>query len=240
MASDGFGAIVAAAIVGTVTWAISRTMRAEQEQPTQIVYERQGSSSNGVKSALFGLLGSALDNLPLGGGGPVNQTAPYVPPSNNLDTQVTQPTPTQPATGISGNIGGNLLSDLMRDFGLTRNQAAGVVGNLDHESGGFGSLQEIAPLVPGSRGGYGYAQWTGPRRREFEAWTKQQGLAPESYAANYGFLKHELTNTWEKKAIPALRNANSVDEATVIFQNEFLRPGIPHTNSRITRARGYA
>jgi hypothetical protein len=126
-----------------------------------------------------------------------------------------------------------LMTDLMRDFSLTREQAAGFVGNLAHESGGFNSLQEIKPTVPGSRGGFGYAQWTGPRRREFEAWTGENGLDPTSYEANYGFLKHELTNTPEGKVLDSLRTAKSADVATQIVQNEFLRPGIPHTESRL-------
>jgi len=143
-------------------------------------------------------------------------------------------------TPYAGDIGQRLMGDLQRDFNLTRPQAAGIVGNLDHESGGFASLQEINPTVAGSRGGYGYAQWTGPRRRNFEAWANQNGLPTASYEANYGFLRHELTNTWEKRAIPRLQRTSSADEAAVVFQDTFLRPGIPHTESRKRRARRYA
>jgi tail lysozyme len=58
-----------------------------------------------------------------------------------------------------------IMSNLTQDFGLTREQAAGLVGNFGAETGGFAKLQEVKPLVPGSRGGWGWAQWTGPRRR---------------------------------------------------------------------------
>ena len=127
----------------------------------------------------------------------------------------------------------------MRDFGLSKNQAAGVVGNLDHESGGFQYMQEISPAVAGSRGGWGYAQWTGPRRRDFEKWAADRGLNPSSYEANYGFLAHEMTNTWEKRVVPRLKRTNSVEDATRVFQDVFLRPGIPQTDSRIARAGRY-
>ncbi|MDB4356384.1 phage tail tip lysozyme, partial [Akkermansiaceae bacterium] len=60
-----------------------------------------------------------------------------------------------------------LVKDLMRDFGLTEFQAAGLVGNLAYESGNFKQLQEKEPLIPGSKGGYGFAQWTGVRRDGF-------------------------------------------------------------------------
>lgn len=146
------------------------------------------------------------------------------------------------AGGSAGNpseVGQRLMGDLMRDFGLTEAQAAGVVGNLDHESGGFKSLQEIEPLVEGSRGGYGYAQWTGPRRRAFEAWAAENGLDPASYEANYGFLRHELTATPEGAVIDKLRGAQDPATAATIFSKTFLRPGIPHMDSRVARAGKY-
>ena len=145
-----------------------------------------------------------------------------------------------PQGGEVGDIGQRLMADMMRDFNLTPEQAAGFVGNLDHESGGFTSLQEINPTVKGSRGGFGYAQWTGPRRREFEGWAEANGLDPTSYEANYGFLRHELTATPEGRVLGDLRGARSVDEAARVVSNGFLRPGIVNMGSRVTRARKYA
>lgn len=130
-----------------------------------------------------------------------------------------------------------LLSDLQRDYDLTREQAAGVVGNLMHESGGFNSLQEIKPLVPGSRGGYGYAQWTGPRRNAFEDYAASNRLDPASYDANYGFLRHELANDpYESRQFNTVRNAKTAEEAARLISQNYLRPGIPHMDSRINYA----
>lgn len=137
-----------------------------------------------------------------------------------------------------------LLSDIQRDYGLSAPQAAGVVGNFMHESGGFNSLQEISPLVPGSRGGYGYAQWTGPRRREFEAYVARNNLDPTSYEANYGFLQHELaSDPYERRQFDTVRNAQTAEEAARLISQNYLRPGIPHMDSRINYANqvlGYA
>lgn len=131
-----------------------------------------------------------------------------------------------------------LLADLRNDFGLSQAQAAGVVGNLMHESGGFESLQEIKPTVAGSRGGFGYAQWTGPRRKAFEQWAAQKGLDPTSYEANYGFLAHEVTNDpYEREQFMKVRSAQSADEAAQIISKEYLRPGIPHMDARTRYAR---
>jgi len=124
---------------------------------------------------------------------------------------------------------GGIVKKLIQDFGLTDIQAAGVVGNLGHESGGFKSMQEKSPR--GGRGGYGWAQWTGPRRKAFEAWAAKNNLDINSDAANYGYLKYELQNT-EKKAIPAVKTASSLEEAVKLFEAQFERAGVKHYESR--------
>jgi hypothetical protein len=136
-------------------------------------------------------------------------------------------------------VGKKLLEDLMSDFNLTREQAAGFVGNLDHETGGFKFMQEIKPVVPGSRGGYGFAQWTASRRVAFENWAAERNLPLDSYEANYGYLKHELENTPEGSVLEDLKAAKGVEEAATIVSEKFLRPGTPNLGSRTFRASSY-
>jgi len=136
-------------------------------------------------------------------------------------------------------IGGRLMNDLISEFGISKAQAAGVVGNLAHESAGFNTLQEIDPLIEGSRGGFGYAQWTGPRRKQFEDWTASQGLDPNSYEANKGFLFHELKETPEGRVLDSLKQTSTAEEAAQVFSDDFLRPGIPHIDSRIELAQKF-
>jgi len=192
------------------------------------------SNGYGMISRLLGGSSATPTPTPSPAPSPVVSNAAVTPSAGgNLPAP---PVPWQSGPGFA-EIGGRMMGDLQRDFKLTPEQAAGVVGNLGHESGGFGSLQEINPTVPGSRGGFGYAQWTGPRRVAFENWAQSQGLDPTSYDANYGFLRHELTNTPEGKVLDALRAAPDQDAATRIFQDQFLRPGIPHTGSRLSYAK---
>ena len=68
-----------------------------------------------------------------------------------------------------------IMIKLMSDFDLDVDASAAVLGNLGHESGGFLLMQEQKPLK-GGRGGYGWAQWTGPRRRQFEQWAHEHNL----------------------------------------------------------------
>ncbi len=125
---------------------------------------------------------------------------------------------------------------LMADFGLSDEEAAAIVGNLGHESGGFKFLQELKPMVPGSKGGWGWAQWTGPRRRSFEAYCARNNLDPASDKANYGWLFVELTTT-EKKAIPAVKNAADLQSKVIAFEKAFERAGIKHYDSRLKYAK---
>ncbi len=124
-----------------------------------------------------------------------------------------------------------IMEQLQKDFGLSKEQAAGVMGNLGHESAGLTQLQEKNPMIPGSRGGWGWAQWTGPRRRAFEAWAAENGLDPSSDAANYGFLKHEL-QTSHKGAIAAVKGTQTVNDAMVAFEGRYEQAGIKSYGSR--------
>ena len=119
----------------------------------------------------------------------------------------------------------------MRDFDLTPLDAAAVFGNAGYESLGFTELQEIKPVVRGSRGGYGWFQWTGPRRIAFEQYCKRNGYKPESHDANYKFLFTELTGP-EKKALPALRAAPTLRDKVIAFEETFERSGVKAYDKR--------
>lgn len=119
---------------------------------------------------------------------------------------------------------------LMRDLGLTDVQAAAVWGNLAHESGGLVQFQEKGHRS--GRGGWGLAQWTGPRRRAMEAWCRQHGKSPSDFEANYGYLIVELMGV-ERAAVSALKQHHDISGATNSFMRTFERPGVPALASRV-------
>jgi hypothetical protein len=112
-----------------------------------------------------------------------------------------------------------LIADLVRDLSLTPEQAAGIVGNLAAESGLL-AVQERHPIA--GRGGWGYAQWTGPRRNAFEAWARAKGYALDSYEANYGFLLRELLTT-QARSLRHLRLTRTAKAAAETFGYWFER-----------------
>lgn len=136
-----------------------------------------------------------------------------------------------------------LTKDLMKDFDLTKEQASAFVGNLAVESMDFKQLQEMKPLVEGSKGGFGFAQWTGDRRVAFEKWSKKNDLDPRSYEANYGYLKKELSSkdpvigNIGVNTISKLKETNSIEEATTLVSEYYLRPGVPHLDRRQAKSK---
>lgn len=123
--------------------------------------------------------------------------------------------------------------------GYPEHIAQGIAGNFAVESGFDPGINEIAPLVEGSRGGFGLAQWTGPRRVQYENFASERGSRLDDIDAQLDFLTWELGNT-EKSAGAKLAKATNAEEAARIFSDSFLRPGIPHLDRRIAAARGFS
>jgi hypothetical protein len=136
---------------------------------------------------------------------------------------------------VVGNLAG-YVPRLMQDFGWTRQQAVGAVANFAHESRGRGTQQ----IGMRRGGGFGWAQWTGPRRRAFMTYAGSHGLAPSSGAANYGFLVFELRTNFAHVA-QRMRQARTAYEATAIFaagyEGAFSPGAIPAMSSRYRWAR---
>lgn len=125
-----------------------------------------------------------------------------------------------------------VIAMLLGDFPIRNQDGFAILGNLGHESLGFTKLQEMAPTVKGSRGGFGWPQWTGPRRRAYEAYCVRNKLDPASDKANYAYLFLELKGS-EARAINALLDVDGLPTKVEAFERSFLRAGIKHYPSRL-------
>lgn len=124
-----------------------------------------------------------------------------------------------------------IMALFMRDFQLQLDDVAAVLGNTGHECDGFIAMQEIKPTVAGSRGGFGWPMWTGPRRRSFEAYCRRNNLDPASDKANYGYMFSELKGP-ERKAIAKLKAAKGLAAKVKAFELAYERAGVKHYPSR--------
>jgi hypothetical protein len=113
-------------------------------------------------------------------------------------------------------------------LGLTKAQAAGVVGNLQHESG-----PNIKPYgVTGDHGtAHGAAQWRHGRFAALKAHSEKIGLDWRTTEAQQRFMRHEL-DTSEKGADTALRAARTPEEAAHVFNRRYERSADPGSGRR--------
>jgi hypothetical protein len=121
--------------------------------------------------------------------------------------------------------------------GLTNFQAAGIVGNLDQESGvDPNSVQQGGP-------GRGIAQWSVGGRWDTDAndnvlaYASQQGQSSTSLTLQLDFIWYELT-TFSGYGLAALKASTNVTDATVAFETDFEGCGTCDQSTRISYAQG--
>jgi len=119
-----------------------------------------------------------------------------------------------------------LYNDLVQR-GFSPIHAAAIAGNFAHEAGPKGridyGINEIKPTVKGSRGGYGAAQWTGPRRVGLEQFAKKNGLSVSDRETQMKYFDQERSGA-EKGAFNRLQKTGDLNSATKSFMQNYERP----------------
>jgi Phage tail lysozyme len=159
-----------------------------------------------------------------------------------LDLQQRDPTPKVPAKtppaahvdtqSLAGRI--DVAYHYFRKQGLTRAQAAGLVGNLQFESGG---QLDPAQNQYGGGPGRGIGQWTYNQRwLTYEAFAKGLHKPLTDYATQVAFVWHELQQGGY--GLDDLKQATTVTDATTTVMNEYERPNraLEHLDSRLACA----
>jgi hypothetical protein len=132
-------------------------------------------------------------------------------------------------------IGSLLQIDLGHRLGVAPEDCDAIIGNLGHESGGFTVYHEIGQ--PSQLGGVGWAQWTGPRRRKFEAFCATHGFDPHSYQGQFEYLVSEIEpNGPYHGALIATQQAQGLEAKVNAFEARFEAAGVPALASRLRYA----
>lgn len=116
--------------------------------------------------------------------------------------------------------------------GLSDAQVAGIMGNIERESGFKTNAKEAGGT------GIGLVQWSFARANNLKAYAKSRGKAWTDLQTQLDFLWHEL-NTSEISALNALKKATSVTSASNIFQQKFERAGVVAQGQRNAAAKKY-
>ena len=132
------------------------------------------------------------------------------------------------AGGASGSA--KIAMDYFTQQGWSNEQAAGLVANLQAESG-----QNLNPAAFNAKEqAYGIAQWRGSRKRDFER-EMGQPIKGSSLDDQLKFVQWELNNT-EKRAGRRLKQATTAAEAAEIVDEFYERSGGAAIRRRIALA----
>ena len=150
-------------------------------------------------------------------------------------------------SGLYGNTPQEKVWWALIDAGYSAEAAAGVLGNIEAESG----FNEAA-IEGGSGAGFGLCQWTGGRRTQYEAYAASKGVSVSDLDTQIEFLLGEITpgggangyaryqlSSYNGYSASDWKNASTPEDAAIAFCWSFERPGIPRMDVRTSAARRY-
>jgi len=136
---------------------------------------------------------------------------------------------------FSGSSGQDQAMNYFMSQGLTKDQAAGIVGNLMQESGAG-----LDPMAKNKTGHRGLAQWDKNRWANFEKWAKQKGLDVNTREAQLQWIMEEMRTGSGGLGIERFKKTKTAAEAAALFVKDFERsgekPGQAGYDSRIRNA----
>jgi hypothetical protein len=126
-----------------------------------------------------------------------------------------------------------LISKLLPDFPQWGPlDAYAVAGNLGGESV-IQMIQEGGQTPP--HGGFGLAQWTGPRRTQFTSYCARTGRSPTAMRSGYDFLFTELKGAYAK-VVSQVAVAPDLAAKVLAFEQHYEMAGVPRIGDRLLYA----
>ena len=136
--------------------------------------------------------------------------------------------------GVGGKVGGSSnrakVWNMLMDEGFSMGAAAGIIGNLQQESG-----VNPASNQGGGGPGRGIMQWTvNERWASLQKWAKKGGLSARSLEAQVQYMLKEMK---DYGVFNKMRRMDDVEDATLYFENTMERAGVPNMSARYKYAR---
>ncbi len=140
---------------------------------------------------------------------------------------------------FSGSSGQDQAMNYFMSQGLSKDQAAGIVGNLMQESG-----VGIDPNAKNATGHRGIAQWDKNRWSNFEKWAKKKGLDVNTREAQLQWIMEEMRTGDGGLGIERFKKTKTAAEAAALFVKDYERsgekPGQAGYDKRISNANALA
>lgn len=150
------------------------------------------------------------------------------------DTLIQSYAPKASSGGSGQRVDAAFVVDGLVQRGVPKHIAEGFALNIGDESGFDPGVNERTPTVAGSRGGFGLYQLTGPRRRAYEAFAAQKGVALNDPDAQLDFAVLELQGS-EKRAASKIYATDTAGEAAAAITTWFLRPAAVNRDRRVKK-----
>ena len=121
---------------------------------------------------------------------------------------------------FSGSSGQDQAMNYFMSQGLTKDQSAGIVGNLMQESGAG-----IDPNAKNKTGHRGIAQWDKNRWGNFEKWAKKKGLDVNTREAQLQWIMEEMRTGDGGLSLKTLKGAKTSRQSAELFLKQYERSG---------------
>lgn len=213
----------------------------------------------GSISNIFNDAGSKIDNI-------LGAFTGSSSGSNNDSSSSTTSSGVTKKSVSTGNVNSEKAWTGLKSFGLPDYAIAGIMGNLQAESGiqpnnlqnswntklGMTDDEYTKAVDDGSRtrdqfittksdGGYGLAQWTSSGRKAgLYDLAKSRNTSIADMGTQLDYLYNELEGSYKKNVLDPMKNAKSVAEASKIFLQKFEAPATKDEQSTIDLRASYA
>lgn len=137
--------------------------------------------------------------------------------------------------GVEGGSNPEKAYNFFVSYGFTPEQAAGLVGNFQVESG---ATMSTTVKAAGSEQSFGIAQWNAGAGRlgQLKQFASDLGRDWTELDVQLQFVIWELENT-EKRAMSMLLATNTATDAALAVRKYYERPSLPHDDRRIAFAK---
>lgn len=167
-----------------------------------------------------------------GGGGGSGGGSPYFPGLTDTGSAYSDASAEPIGEGEKATVQ-DMYRYLIEKYDLTPEQAAGILGNLQVESG-----FDTGAYNP-NEGAIGLAQWLGGRRENLEAFASGREGGVTSWQNQIDFMMHELS-TSESGAYNRLKATSTAGDAAAVFDQYYERSSGEARGKRVANAEAIA
>lgn len=126
-----------------------------------------------------------------------------------------------PATPLAGVDNAQKIFNFLIGKGLTKFQVAGIMGNIQAESGFNPNIEEKTSRASK---GFGLVQWTFGRRTALESAARAAGVPASDLSFQLNYMWQELTTSYKSKVYEPLKSSTSLEQATYIWLERYEIP----------------